>query len=281
MIQINPKYNNAVLPSPLAERYAAADGPSLRVALFLIINGPSEKETISQKLNIPVSLVDEALRFWEACGLTVEAEDPVKSSALTRTFRDEDIAVMLQEAQLFLGRPIDVKESRRLTDTVTENSISPDVMLLVLSYCVSNLPSNTNLINYACRTAIEWSGNGVYDIGSAEQYVRDLEKLDVFSAKICDVLDIPKEKLTKKNKENIRLWMNVYGYDELFVKEAFIRHGKNSINYINSILTTWYKSGYKSIKDTRKSLSNNITAGRSSSKRDISLLQDVLESDEE
>ncbi len=281
MVQIDSKFGNSTLPAPLCERYSSADGPSLRVALFLVINGASEPEKISEKLNIPLYLVEEALRFWRACGLTADKKNDVMVESFARILRDEDIAILLQETQIFLGRPIDVKESRRLTDTVAEYNITTDVLLLALSYSMGNLPANTNLISYACRTAIDWNSNGVYDIASAEQYVRNLEKIDEFASKVCDMLDIPKEKLTRKNRENLDIWLNVYGYDEEFVKEAYIRFGKNSINYINSVLTSWYKNGYRTIKDTRKSTSNVKASGRSSSKRDVSLLKQAIESEED
>lgn len=281
MVQINPKYSGTTLPLPLAERYVSADGPSLRVALFLLINGPSEPERISEKLNIPLSLVEEALRFWRACGLTADIKEGAKAEAFTRVLRDEDIAVLLQETQIFLGRPIDVKESRRLTDTVSENSISPDILLLALSYSMGNLPANTNLINYACRTAVDWNSKGIYDIASAEEYVRNLEKVNEFAVKVCDILDLPQEKLTRKNRENLDVWINVYGYGEEFVKEAYIRFGKNSINYINSVLTSWFKNGYRTVKETRKSTSNVKASGRSTAKRDVSLLKQAIESEED
>jgi len=64
---------------------------------------------------------------------------------------------------------------------------------------------------------------------------------------IRDCFGIGRRRLTKKEKEHIDKWCNVYRLDFFTIKSAYEQSikniGKLSFSYIDRILSDWYKSG--------------------------------------
>jgi len=82
MLILNGDYKLDNLPVSFIERYRSADGPAIKVALYLMLGNTPDVLTISDELSLPVPTVERSLHFWLRAGLLAEEiveEEPVKA----------------------------------------------------------------------------------------------------------------------------------------------------------------------------------------------------------
>ena len=294
MVKLTGHVKNTVLPGPLRDKYRSADGPALKVALCLLLNGAMEQDDIAKELSMPPEAVERSLAFWRGVGLVCETGEgdvtvvPVQQRAPLSvddvadiTLRNPEIAVLLQETQHFLGRPIDSLESRMLVEIYEYDGLPVDVILSVVAYCAPRAKSKRGVIGLAARTAGQWREQGVTDLDSAERYIRLLEMREQREQEVAAVLGVDASSFTRTQKNYIARWYEEYGYGSDFVKEAYLHSGKDSVNYLNTILKSWYNKGYRTIRDTRTEHTNAPVPVPKNRKKGGSLLKRAIDANRE
>ncbi len=303
MYYIASEFKDCALPAPILERYRTADGPALKVALYLLSGGGGEPEKIAGTLSLPQGSVDRALGFWHAAGLLTEkqpgqaAASPAESPrpapaaqgtrpralpglsaerAAALTLRDPNVSVLLQEAQRFLGRPLDTAESRTLLELYEAGDFSVEVILMLIAYCLPRVRNRRSLCTMVRRIAEDWYEQGISTSGEAENQIRLLELREAREERVAAALDLKDPSFSKSQKAAIAKWFEVYGYDELFVREAYLAKGNPSIAYIGKILQGWYNDGVSGLRQVRNGGASPNAPASPSKKRGGSLLKKAV-----
>lgn len=277
MVYLCQKFDEGCLPAALKERYRVADGPAIKVALFLLCTQSGDEESVADGLSLPLETVRRALEFWQAAGL-ISTQPPqpeiiqqpsvqqirpeaeriqLSPSRISNMLLDNpELAALLQEAQYLLGRPLDNIESRILLEIFEYEELPVDVILMIVAYSLPRAKNRRTAISKAARMAASWHEQGVCDTASAECRLRLLEHRERREREVAELLGEDAANFTSAQRGYIARWQEEYGYGLEFINEAYLRGGSKSINYINGMLKNWYRSGYKTIKDTRAAPSN-------------------------
>lgn len=299
MYYLCEQFDGGGLPQALKERYRMADGPAIKVALFLLFGGSGDEDAIADALSMPAATVRRSLSFWHKAGLVTD--DPAKVKAAPKakskaepsarerkpltpsrmsemSLRNPDIAVLLQEAQNFLGRTLDSTESRLLLEIMEYDELPVDVILLIVAWCTPRAKSSRSVISMTARTAQRWCEDGISSVDQAEGHLRLLEQREQREQAVAKALALENASFNATQRGYIARWFEEYGYDIEFVKEAHIRSGNNSVNYLNAILKDWHQQGHRTLRDIAVAPSNAPATGRKKkSGADDSLLKRALD----
>ncbi len=272
MFELSDKKYAATLPEALTRRYRSADGPALKVALWLLCAGSGSASEIADSLAMPLETVERALALWAVEGLIKESggentggekqpadaakpRKPVKQLSDKRAAElalcDGNVAALLQETQELIGRTLDNSESRALLELYECEELPVEMILTVVAFCAPRLKNKRSLVSRVRREAADWAEAGVSDALSAARYVKLLETREKREKEVAAALGYSEENpFNKSQRAAVARWYEEYSYSAEFAREAFERTGNDSIAYINAILKSWHKKGYLTIKDT-------------------------------
>ena len=268
------------LPGVFARRYASSDGPALKVAVFLMLNGEAEPEFIASSLGMSPEVVKRSLEYWEDAGLLTDdsqvspspAAAPEKrkprlnhSDMARAVLEDPSLGALLRESQRVLGRELSMSESRLLIEIYEETGLPVPVLLTAEGYWNANAKDGKTLSRMV-RTAREWQKLGIDTLPAAECRIELMEQRSRNHARAAKVLGVPEEDLSSSERKRIDQWFEEYGYDEAFIDEVLLRKPDAGIPYIHTVLKDWHKKGYATIADTRTSPVNvqpPVSDGRS------------------
>lgn len=274
MLKLAAKFDAPALPVALIERYRTADGPALKVALYLLLGNSAKPEDIAEDLSLPMQTVERSLEFWLRAGFLSDEEDgveaPPKRAASPKTvtvterripvtrmassLRNPEIAALLQESQSYLGRTLTQNESERLLCIYEFDDLPTDVILMIVAYSKKN--AKRNLIGYIERVAREWKEDEIDTIEKAENHLYLLSIRETRYKKVAELLETDHTAFKFRDRQYIDQWYEELGYDAAFAEEAYLRHNNNAVAYINKIIRSWFTKGYRTIKDTREETTN-------------------------
>lgn len=270
MLTLSEKYMVSGIPVSFIERYRSADGPALKVALYLFFGNSADVDNMAQELSLPVSAIERSLRFWLKAGMLAEkdtknpekenkpsknADFPIEERHLsvikvTEMLRNPDVAALMQESQSYLGRTLSKNESDRLLCIYEYDELPVEVILMIVAY--SKKRAKKNLIGYIERTAREWKECEIDNSDKAERYLGLLDMREKRYNMVAEQLETDPATMKYREKQYIDQWFEEFGFDCVFVEEARLQSGNSSIAYLNKILRSWSQKGYKTIKDTRQ-----------------------------
>ena len=87
------------------------------------------------------------------------------SNAMTQNKELADLCLLAQE---ILGKTLTNSEIETLYYFYDELHLSPEVITILLEYCVSNGKKN---MNYIEKVAISWNKNGIFTIDAADKFI--------------------------------------------------------------------------------------------------------------
>lgn len=289
MLILSGKTDAGLFPVSLIERYRSADGPALKVALYLLLGNAAIPEQIEAELSLPQATVERALGFWLRAGLLCEsdaaadsgADVPVRQSKpkvhpaerrmpvteIAKRLRDPEIAALLQESQTYLGRTLSQNESERLLCVYEYDELPVEVILMIVAYSKSK--AKRNLVGYVERVAREWKEDGIDTGEKAEKQLQLLARRERRYEQIAQLLETNAAAFKYRDRQYIDQWFEELGYDGAFAEEAYLRQGNKSVAYINKILRSWAEKGYRTVRETRAETSNTAAPvpNRKSGKR--------------
>ena len=159
---------------------------------------------------------------------------------------------MLLLSQNILGKPLSPSDTKTLFSLYDWLNLPVDVILMLLEYCASI--GNTKM-SFIEKTAITWHELGLNNMRTAQAYVTELGKRDVYVNHIKEQLDIQKP-LTSTEKKHIALWQDTYHTSVEMVALAheycIAQIGKMSVPYISAILKSWFEQGTTTIEEAKR-----------------------------
>lgn len=157
---------------------------------------------------------------------------------------------MLQDIEKLLGRPLSAKEMQMYISWISDFNFPPELILLLIEYCVSKGKTDYRYIE---RIAVTWDENKISTIEDAQSYIKKHEDKWVNIRKILNYLGIKDAEVMKPQEQLLEKWLSSYSFSLDVIYRAcdisFNRINKADFKYIDAILTNWYKDGIKTVTD--------------------------------
>ncbi len=262
-----------------------AQSGHLKVYLYLlgIFSQPTTSnislEDVSHNLDMLYSEVIKALKHWKTQGVISFSESgdelfeftfatdkplPKASSKVQKTiihqtrpeYRTEEITLYVKTnppvlklfkiAEQYLGRLLTLTDQKILFSLYDWLHMPFDLIEFLIEFCASN---NHTAMQYIERVAIAWSDEGITTVEMAKNKISNDKKY----YKILNALGASKQNLTPVERNCMNKWFNDYNFKINIIleacKRAVMQTSKPSLNYVDSILTSWYNQKVKTIED--------------------------------
>lgn len=267
-----------------------ARGNDLKVLLYLLRNAGAafDAKEIAEYLSINDEQVEESIDFWKQRGIidisengelvpsqvktnsnvhqttantsSAHALDPVRKIELDRTpdFTPKEIAsavrgnekadYLFKHCEKLYGRPLKHNEQRTLMIILEDACLPVEVALILFDYCFSVDKATPA---YMRTVALDWVEAGILTIDKATEKAAELKNLDSAISRFKKMFEITSA-FSKQQKECIDKWVNVYGFSDGMVNEAYQitlnATGKLAFPYMNKILEGWHVNGITTVE---------------------------------
>lgn len=261
------------VPRSLADRFLpVASGTQIKVLLCLIRfeDMPLTVQDIAKQCNVSERDVSDSVDYWIKNGMLVrrgaslsfaqkECEQPQtlprynSESILERKEQDKSFSYLLDEVQRVLGKTLNHNDASVVFAMYDHLGFSEELIIQLLNYCMSNGKTN---FRYIEKVALDWYDRGIDSFEKAEALIKSLERRARCESAVAAYFGIDGRALSKKEREYIETWADVFGMPIELIKEAYERcidvKGKLSFAYINGILKDWHDKGIMSLPDIEK-----------------------------
>lgn len=157
---------------------------------------------------------------------------------------------MLQDIEKLLGRPLSSKEMTMYISWLKDFVFSPELILLLIQYCVSKGKTDCRYIE---KIALAWFDSKINTLDDAQVFIKKHEDKWINIRKILNYLGIKDAEIMKPQEEMLDKWINTYGFSPDVIFKAcdicFQRINKADFKYIDGILSSWHKDGIKTLED--------------------------------
>lgn len=157
---------------------------------------------------------------------------------------------MLQDIEKLLARPLSSKEIEIYISWFSDFDFKPEIILLLIEYCVSK--SKTDF-RYIEKVAISWHEAKISTIEDAQAFIRKYEDKWTYIRKILNYLGMKDADVMKPQEELMDKWITIYKFPfEVICKACdicFERLNRAEFKYIDGILNAWHKEGIKTLED--------------------------------
>lgn len=268
-----PKANAAFVKVYLYALYAAASGRSM------------EYLDIAKALNLLESDVVQAFRYWQEQGALLingnsviinnggseydaPAEQiPVQKSEKIKLRRpeytqneiasaiaeSETLSDMVQLAQEILGKTLSPTDIETLYWFYDGLKFSPEVILMLLEYCVSK---EKRRMSYIESVAVSWHERGISGMEAVNEYIKKESEKNSFIYSIRKILGITDRAISQTEEKFINRWHDMYKMEENMISLAYeqciIQTAKLSFPYMEKILARWHKEGIHTPEQAEK-----------------------------
>lgn len=259
---INPAIFSSTyaIPTDIADKYLKiATHTQLKVLLYFMrnISDGIDSQKISDALRLDISETEDALLFWQQCGILTGAtqkEEPkqvvIKSTLPSRTdvikrgLEDKKLMFLLREAQLKFGRNLKQNEGQLLVSLYDDHGMDPSVILLLLGYAVREGKCNLSFVK---KTATHWLESGVETVMDAENLIAEAAKQSLAWRVVQSAFGIERRNPSTKEAELSNLWVNEWKISTDLLKAAYDvcidSKTKLSMPYVAKIIESWHKDG--------------------------------------
>lgn len=186
----------------------------------------------------------------------VEKPDPI--AVAQRISVDDGYAILLQEAETILARPLTHNDSSTLLMLHDSDGLPYEVITMILYFAKSE---NKIKMKYIEALGRDWGDAGVDTIEKAEEKINEIMQTReawYIASNAFGLKNVGNP--TKKQLDFADLWVNKWGYGEEMLRVAYETcvnsRGEFNINYINGIIKKWHIEGIVTEKDLADSKRN-------------------------
>lgn len=288
------------VPNSLADKYLKmASEYQLKALLFILRNGgQSDSQAVAKALGQTASDIDDLLEFWVEEGvIAVDGQavpkEPVKEVVVVKEVlpaptlsqkdiveairNNDEIAFLLNEAQVILGRTIGTKDQELLINMVNYYGLKVEIIMMILQFYRSETDKGITISRaYLNKMAHNWSEDGINTIADAEIKLAEIEKSDRYCKEIHTLTGLFP---TSRQKSTVIGWFKDFDITMISlandIMQSNIRDEENpltepSLAYINKILKNWKKKNIttpKQLEDYNKKIEKQINEKNKKSDR--------------
>lgn len=164
--------------------------------------------------------------------------------------KNDEISELFSYVEEVTGALLDINDLNIVYSFYEYYMLPAGVIHFLVAYCVNN---NKRNLKYMEKIAQDWSKNNIKSLDEAEKYLTNYNKE---YKQILDALGV-KTGVVEANKNIMDKWLMTDKISiELIIeacKRTVIQTGSSSLNYVETILQGWVKSGIKTIEEVKKS----------------------------
>ena len=270
------------VPTDLIDQHLKlCSGLSLKVLLLILRHGEMSDADLAQALGQAPADVQDALHYWSHLGVlqrgdtpppppmqqpsapSLQPEPPAEGASPKKMTKlgasrsrlttqdinelaaqDNTVRLLLQEVQEVLGKELSPVSTDTVVSLYTYYGMQPDIILMLLQYCVSQERASMRQIE---KEAAVWLEKGIDTHEKAEAEILRRCQLGKIEKEVRRAFGIHDRRLGKKECQFIETWTDGYKMELPLIELAFERtveiKGQLSFDYINGILTNWHKKG--------------------------------------
>ena len=226
--------------------------------------------SIAEALDILETDVSKAWRYWKKVGLVhsegkgvlvfdTVLQEPLKNEPLKETkpapmkeiTKAMGINPKMKEtvamAEQMLKKPLSQREVTSLYSFMQEYSMTQEMVLVLLEYCVTIDKTN---FSYIEKVAESWSEQGINTLAEATKVLNRVTKEVRMQKKCKKIFGLDRE-LSGAESNYIARWVSDFSMSEAMIRTAYEKTvnntGKISMPYMNTILKSWYEKGIKTV----------------------------------
>lgn len=166
---------------------------------------------------------------------------------------DSELAALMEEAQMILGKTLSSGDAATLLMLRDTYGVPAEVLIMIIQYCASIDKGNMHAVE---KEAINWSDEGIVTMEQADEKIKDLTERREAWNRVSRVFGFKNVgSPTKKQLEFASCWTAEWKFSDEMLREAYERcvntKGMLDLNYINGILSNWYKSKIFNMEELR------------------------------
>ena len=189
---------------------------------------------------------------------------------------------LLTEAQRVLGRKLNSSELKMLFGLYDYLALPPEVLMVLLHYCVANAPSgNPPSMRFIEKEGYAWANREIMTLEQAEEYIGESQRQKEALGRTAKLLNIAGRPLSSSEKKFLLAWFGM-GFGEEAIELAYDRTVTNTGSlkwkYMDGILKSWHKKGLHAPEEIRDKDGQGARtrAGKTEAPRNLDKLLDDL-----
>ena len=210
-------------------------------------NSKKEEKTVE---SISKDVEDQKQRF-----VVTKPQKPDYVYTSQRLAVDNDLKILVGEAQTMLGKPLsnsDISTLLMLKDTC---GLRLDVILMLIQYCVGIDKGNMRTVE---KIGISWADEGINSVEAADNKIASAHHANKCFSLVSSVFGMKNVgSPTKKQLEYSTKWVGEWKFSSPMLREAYERcvdsKGELKFNYIDGILKKWHAKDIKNLDDLKES----------------------------
>lgn len=269
----------------IAEYMVDAEGIFVKVYLLALMYADTDEMSnslIARHLGITEEDVLRAWNYWEEHGVIKKHyQDPhdkfhyaveflnlkqriygvaqeeeqhnTDNSSYGHEMDDDELRDVITYVEDIAERLLEGREAEALVSWIYEDGLEPGLVKFAYRYCVEKRKQNR--FAYVSAVVREWKKEGIFTLKDAEKYLDDTELRRNQYKRIMQSMGFYRNP-TEAEQTMIDMWFDKMGFSMEKVLEACSRTtgiGNPNFNYLNGILTNWYKESEQSNADKKPS----------------------------
>ncbi len=261
------------IPSSVADEHIKlASEYQLKTLLLFLRNQQSASvyEDISKKLGLKSAEVAECLDYWVQRGVLVNNESdvigketvskqtqvsaptgkPTREEAVKRIDSSEELKYLFTVAQEKFSRMLTTAEMCTLVWLHDNQGLSVPIIIQAIQYATD---SEKLRFSYLEKVCVDWAKNDITTIAKAEERLNQLYLAKSAWGIVEKAFGIAHRNPTENEKKYANKWVNEFEFNKNMLIQAYNicadNTSKVNFKYIDTILTSWHKKGYKTPDD--------------------------------
>ncbi len=262
------------------EYLSQANGDFVKVYLYLFFLSKYNKDVkindLSKKLELPLKIIQDAIKYWEDIGLLIRKNQGFTVANLQEIEINKIYKPKITVSADDMQKVSDNKYRAKAIDTINNEffqgvmspswygdidlwfkkySFDEEVMIALFRYCFNKSALHRA---YISTVAEAWHKNKIKTFSDLDLYYQKEEKLNILSNSIKKKLRLSRN-ISVYEEAYVEKWNITYGYNidiiEVALKKTTSKYNP-SFEYIDKLLTDWHERGLKSVSDIENYIEN-------------------------
>lgn len=257
-----------------------ANGDYIKVYLYINFLSKYNKDVkindLSKKLDLPLKIIQDALKYWETNGLLIRKNQGyilanIQEIEINKVYKPK-ITISAEHIQEVSENKHRANAIESINNEFFQGVMSPswytdidlwfkkysfdeEVMLALFRYCFNKSALNKN---YVAVVADAWNKNNIKSFSDLDLYFQKQEKLNVFCKEIKKKLRLSRN-LSVFEESYVEKWTINFGYDmdiiDLALKKTTSKYNP-SFEYLDKLLSDWHERNLKTVEQISKHIDN-------------------------
>ncbi len=255
------------------EYLSQASGDFIKVYLYLIFLSKYNKDIkvndLSKKLELPLTVIQESLRYWEENGVITKKNNGyiinnLQEVELHKLYKPK-VSLSADTLKKSAENQYRAKAIENINNEFFQGVMSPswysdidlwfkkygfdeEVMIALFRYCYNRSALHRNYIQ---TVADAWNKNNIKTFTDLDIYYEKQEKLNKIYKSISKKLGFSRS-LTQYEEAYVEKWVVDFGYTmdiiEIALKKTTSKANPN-FDYLDKIISSWHERNLKTVND--------------------------------